>query len=165
MEPKLDEQTNQLESTRQTVKKFEAAIAQVEDQIFSDFCKRLGYADIRAYEAQQGSQQEQAAEKRTEFEVQKERLNSNLTWQQKRLSDLEERREKMGQQIERIEKDLSQFDKEKGRIRKAINKEQAELERLSEKLEAVQSKHAEKADKVQAAKAELQARAGRSTTA
>lgn len=78
MKPKYEEKLAALESIRETVQEFQDTVAKVEDKVFADFCKRLGYSDIRSYEAQQGSLEQEAAEKKNAFEVQKKRLEQNL---------------------------------------------------------------------------------------
>ncbi|KAJ2901308.1 hypothetical protein MKZ38_001975 [Zalerion maritima] len=158
IEPKLEAEEAKLAKSRQAVKKFEAAITKVEDQMFVSFCKRLGYADIRAYEAQQGSIEEEAASKRTAFEVQKQALTSNLTWQQKRQADLKERGKQMQKNLKRLENDLQGYEKEKQKINKNVSKVKAALEALDERLAEIQEEHQEKVDEVGAAKAEVQER-------
>src|SRR3569833_2569837 len=86
-QPKHAEQVAVLEKTRQTVSKFEKAVAQVEDKIFASFCQKHGFDNIRVYQAQQGSLEQEAAEKRSNFEVHKSKLQSTLRWETTRHSD------------------------------------------------------------------------------
>ena len=159
VEPKLVEEQSKLENSRQAVRKFQAAIARVEDQMFAEFCKRLGYADIRAYEAQQGSLAEQAAEKRTNFEVQREKLTSILAWQQKRQGVLKEREQNLRRNMSRVEHDLQSYQRDKLKINKSVAKERAALEALEEKIQEIHEQHTDKADAVAMAKAEVNERA------
>lgn len=158
MEPRLADEQLKLDKSKQTVAKFQTAIAKVEDQMFADFCKRLGYVDIRAYEAQQGSMAEQAAEKRAEFDVQKERLTSSLSWAEKRREDLKMREQQLEINAKRLENDLQAYQYDKIKINRAISKERAALEALEEELAIIQEKHTKKVDAVGAARAQVQER-------
>ncbi|KAG8420422.1 Structural maintenance of chromosomes protein 1 [Metarhizium acridum] len=65
LEPKYKEQLSQLETDNATLSEFRAAIARVEDEVFANFCRRLGYSDIRAYDASQGKLEQEVSEKGT----------------------------------------------------------------------------------------------------
>jgi structural maintenance of chromosome 1 len=155
-EPKFEEKKGELERTRATVDKFEKAIAQVEDKIFADFCKRLGYENIRAYEAQQGSLEQEAAQKRQDFEVQKQRLQSNLTWEQSRYNATKDRLQKMEENLQRLKSDIDEYAAEKAELEEAMGDDRDKLEALEESLEEIKAEHAEKSQKVTEIKQELQ---------
>ena len=52
----------------------------VEDDVFSEFCKTIGVANIREYEEKQLQQQQEKTQKRLDFEKQKGRLTSQLEY-------------------------------------------------------------------------------------
>lgn len=155
-EPKYEEKNGELEKTKATVAKFEKAISQVEDKIFADFCKRLGYEDIRAYEAQQGSLEQEAAQKRQDFEVQKQRLQSNLKWETSRYTATKDRVVKMEETMKRCRRYINAFAEEKAEIEQAMGEDQDELDALIESLDEIKIQHAEKSQKVAEAKQQLQ---------
>lgn len=155
-EPKFEEKKGELESTRATVAKFEKAISQVEDKIFASFCKRLGYENIRAYEAQQGSLEQEAAQKRQDFEVQKQRLQSNLTWELSRYNATKDRLQKLEESLQRLKRDIKEYTAEKAEIEEAMGDDRDKLEALSESLEEIKAEHAEKSKKVNDIKQDLQ---------
>lgn len=157
-EPKYEEKAAELERTRSTVAKFEKAISDVEDKIFAGFCKRLGYENIRAYEAQQGSLEQEAAQKRQDFEVQKQRIQSNITWESSQYQATKERVTTMEAMLMRHEKGVAVYQKEKSDIEEAQGRDQEELDNLLDTLEEVKADHAEKSKKVADAKADLQKR-------
>ncbi|ETS80820.1 hypothetical protein PFICI_08349 [Pestalotiopsis fici W106-1] len=158
LQPKLKEEDDKLQKTRSTVDKFKKAIAEVEDKIFADFCKRLGYADIRAYEAQQGSLEQEAAEKRNEFELQKSRLNGSLNWEKSRLADSESRLKRMRDQLQRFQDDIEKYEAEKAEIEEAMGSDQDALAALQEQYEKLREKLSERTQKVNDAKADVQKR-------
>lgn len=158
IQPKFQEQSKQLESTKSSVQQFKDAISKVEDQIFANFCKRLGYSDIRAFDASQGKLEQEVSEKRNQFEVQKQRLESRLKWEVARHGDTESRIRRMQDHIKRLKQDIKGYAKEKANIEKELQQEQDELEALRETLQQHQADLSEKNEKVAEAKAEVQQR-------
>lgn len=157
-EPKYDEKNAELEATRKAVASFEKAIATVQDKIFGEFCKRLGYSDIRTYEALQGSLEQEASQKRNEFEVQKSRLKSILTLEKSRHDETERRLGQIQAQVERIEADIDTYQQEKTEIEESRLEDQDELEALKESLEEVKEALNQKVEKVAEARQEVQRR-------
>jgi structural maintenance of chromosome 1 len=157
-QPKYKEESNKLQKTRTSVDKFKTAIAQVEDKIFADFCKRLGYTDIRAYEAQQGSLEQEAAEKRNQFELQKSRLESNLNWEKSRLHDAESRLKRMNASLHSIQRDIESYEAEKAEIEEAIGATQDTLAALQEQLDERKEEQSKRNQKVNDCKADVQKR-------
>lgn len=155
-EPKYAEKEGELQRTRATVQKFEKAISDVEDKIFAGFCKRLGYENIRAYEAQQGSLEQEAAQKRQDFDLQKQRIQNNLSWETSQQGTANDRIRAMETTLQRHQKDLDAYKQEKSDIGEAMAQDHDELEALQESLEEVRESHAEKSKKVADAKQDLQ---------
>ncbi|KAI1253956.1 hypothetical protein MGN70_004351 [Eutypa lata] len=157
-QPKFKEEDSKLQKTRSSVEKFKVAIAQVEDKIFADFCKRLGYTDIRAYEAQQGSLEQEAAEKRTQFDLQKSRLDSNKSWETSRHNETKKRLDNLEARLDQLTEDIESYQGEKEEIEAAINNDQEALDKLQEQLDKLKEKLDKRNEKVAEAKAEVQKR-------
>ena len=158
LQPKYEEQAEQLKNTRETCQEFRDAIARVEDQVFADFCTRLGYSDIRAYDASQGKLEQQVSEKRSQFEVQKQRLSSRLQYEETRKNDTTTRINRVQSQVKGLNSDIKQYTKEKDKIHRAMQEDQDELEALQETLEESKTELTEKNQKVAEAKTEVQKR-------
>ncbi|KAK3955322.1 RecF/RecN/SMC [Pseudoneurospora amorphoporcata] len=157
-DPKYDEKHGELERTRATVQKFEKAISDVEDKIFKDFCKRLGYENVRAYEAQQGTLEQEAAQKRQDFDIQKQRIQSNMTWETSQHTATSDRIQSLEKTLQRHERDLDSYRQEKASIEEEMAEDREALEELEQSLEELKVSHAEKTKKVQEAKQDLQRR-------
>lgn len=157
-EPKYEEKEEELQRTRTTVAKFEKAISEVEDKVFAGFCKRLGYENIRAYQQQQGENETKAAQTRQDFNLQKERVQNNLTWETSQHNTLNDRVKNMEVTLRRHEQDVQAFQQEKSDIEEALGEDQDQLEALQETLEEIKVTHAEKSKKVAEVKQELQKR-------
>ncbi|OTA82404.1 hypothetical protein M434DRAFT_401003 [Hypoxylon sp. CO27-5] len=157
-QPKFKEEENKLKKTRASVEKFKTAIAEVEDKIFADFCKRLGYSDIRAYEAQQGSLEQEAHEKRTQFDLQRSKLESTKSWETSRYNETDSRLRNLEDRFKRISADIKSYQAQKEKIEEAMANDQDKLETLQRELDEFKEELSKRTDKVNAAKAEVQKR-------
>jgi structural maintenance of chromosome 1 len=158
MQPKFQERQAALEKTSALVKEYQDAVSEVQDKIFSAFCKRLGYADIRAYEAQQGSLEQEAAEKKNAFEQQKQRLGSQLKWDSSQIKDTEGRINRLQARIHQLKQDIEKYNAEKTALENAIDTFRAEQTVLDDELQKFKEKLLAKNEKVNQAKSELQKR-------
>ncbi|RDA88957.1 hypothetical protein CP532_0697 [Ophiocordyceps camponoti-leonardi (nom. inval.)] len=157
-QPNYEEQAAQLESTAQTVQKFKNAIAEVEDAVFADFCKRLGYSDIRAYEASQGKFEQDVFEKRSQFEGQKQKLEQSLKWDVVRHGDIDIRIRRMQDKVRRLKQDVKTFIDDKSDVEEALNTKRDELKILHETLGERKSELVKRNQKVTEARVEVQKR-------
>jgi structural maintenance of chromosome 1 len=158
MKPKYEGKKSSLEKISDTVKKFQDAVSKVQDEVFADFCKRLGYSDIRAYEAQQGSLEQEAAEKRSAFEVQKRRLASNLDWETSQYEAVDKRVKEMEEHSAGLERDIEAYKDEKAVLEEAIDVDRAKATEHEDELHKLKEKLGAKTDKVNQARNELQKR-------
>ena len=158
IKPKYLEKQSELESVQTKVAEFKDAVARVEDEVFSKFCTRLGYSDIRAYEAQQGSLEQEASEKRNAFELQKGSLTTQLKWQTEQHADTAARVTRLEDQIRRLEQDVKAYTAEKVSFENAIDIDRAHVTQFEDELHKLKEKLAAKNEKVTAARNELQKR-------
>lgn len=156
LRPKYQQQRSELERVTKKVQTFRDAIARVEDEVFASFCARLGYSDIRAYEASQGKFEQEVDEKRSEFLVQKQRLESRLRHEISTLQGTESRIKNAHTQLKSLNRDIKSFSQEKAEIEEQLAQERAEVEVLTETLDEYRSELSERTQKVAEAKAELQ---------
>lgn len=158
LRPKFQLKRSELEQVTAKVESYKEAIARVEDQVFANFCSRLGYSDIRAYEASQGKFEQEVSEKRSDFLVQKQRLSNRLEWEMTRLKQTEARIKKAQDQMRSLSRDIKSYSQEKAEIEDQLRQEEAEIEALRETVEEYQAELSDRAQKVSEAKAELQKR-------
>jgi structural maintenance of chromosome 1 len=158
VKPKYLEKHAELESVQTKVAEFKAAVAKVEDQVFAKFCTRLGYSDIRAYEAQQGSLEQEASEKRNAFELQKGSLTTQLKWQTEQHADTAARVKRLEDQIKRLEQDVQMYTAEKVSLENSIDIDRAHVTQLEDELHTLKEKLAAKNERVASARNELQKR-------
>lgn len=156
IKPKHEEKKSEVERLQRTVATFREAIAKVEDEIYSDFCRRLGYSDIRAYEAQQGSLEQELEEKRSSFKVQKQKITNQLQWEHQRNKGHSDRLERLEKEVLIREQDIQSLNAEKVALENAIEIDRARLTELEDELHKLKEKLAAKNEKVTAARNELQ---------
>ena len=158
IKPKYDASAAELAKTEGTVQEFKTALARVEDEVFAGFCMRLGYNDIREYDASQGKLEQEVSEKRNEFDVQKQRLQSRLKWEMTRYEETENRIRRMHEQTRRLKQDMKAYKHDKGVIEQSMRDEQDELAALTETLDEHKAEQIEKAERVNEARSEVQKR-------
>ena len=156
--PKYERKLKEFQDLQQTVKSFQDAVSKVQDEVFRDFCKRLGYKDIRAYEVQQGTLQQEGAQKKLEFATQKSRLESRISYEQQQLKETENRVKVLEKRIAQDEALIREFEAEQESLQNEVDTLSVEYDQLSEQLEREKAKHEEKAEKVAEARREVQKR-------
>lgn len=158
LRPKYTERKETLDQLDETIENSQASVSTVEDEIYRNFCKRLGYENIREYEAQQGSLQEEAAQKKLEFTTQKSRIENQLSFEKQRIQATDDRINGLKAQYER---DMSLIEELKGQqeeIRNKLDELSAELDLLRENLEKQKEIYAQSAENLAEQRRELQKR-------
>ncbi|KAK4983530.1 Structural maintenance of chromosomes protein 1 [Elasticomyces elasticus] len=156
--PKLEEQSSGLDTLRASLTRYTSAISGVQDTVFADFCARLGYANIRAYEAQQGSLQQEAARKKLEFTTQRSKLENQLSFETQRLQATNDRIANLQQQSQRDQEMLSTLEAEKESLGAELDVLNAEREELDSQLKRLKTSYGERAERVTEARREVQKR-------
>jgi structural maintenance of chromosome 1 len=158
VQPKYDEQANGVETLRQQLEEYTSAIHNVEDDIFGTFCQRLGYANIRAYEKQQGSMQEEANKRKIEFTRQISRLENQLSFEKQRVKTTEARIKDNEAHSTQHRETIAQLEEQKEALGTELDELNAEIDELKEQLAAVRTDYDERGEKVNEARSEVQKR-------
>jgi structural maintenance of chromosome 1 len=156
--PNYDDQTQRLRNSEAELKRFQDKVDQVTDDIFSDFCQRLGYDSIRDYEAQQGTVQQEAAEKRNEFSTQRIKLKFTIKQFESSYQAAQTGLETAEQQIERTTRTITELESKQEELQDAIDVLNAELETLNEELDSLNEKLMERTAAVKEARRVLDQR-------
>ncbi|KAI9817827.1 MAG: Structural maintenance of chromosomes protein 1 [Pycnora praestabilis] len=158
VKPKYEEKSQNLRSLRDNQKEFQDAVSEVEDKVFADFCRRLSYDDIRAYEAQQGSLQQEGAQRRLEFTMQKSKLENQLSFETQRLESTNDRIKILENQAQQDQHLISDLEAEKETMQNELDTLNAEIDQLKEQLEEVKTRYNKRAEKVAEQRREVQKR-------
>lgn len=156
--PKYEKSQSALEELDETIAKSQHSVGKVEDDVYRQFCKQLGYDNIREYEAQQGSLQEEAAQKKLEFTTQKSRIENQLSFEKQRLQITRERISSLEAQHERDMKLVEELHAEQEKIRGQLDEFNAELDILRERLEEQKEVYAQSSETLSKHRRELQKR-------
>ncbi|USP82459.1 uncharacterized protein yc1106_09733 [Curvularia clavata] len=156
--PNYDQQVQRLQSREEELRRYQDTVNQVNDQVFAAFCQRLGYASIRDYEAQQGTVQQEAAEKRLEFSKQRSRLQYLMKQVDSSLRGVEERLKQAEDEIKRKTADITELEGKQEELQSARDVLQAELETLQDKRRRLEEKLAERVSAVKEARRALDQR-------
>lgn len=144
--PKYREKRKALDDLEDDISDYQEAISRVEDEVFADFCRRLGFEDIREYEARQGSLQQEAAQKKLEFTTQKSRIENQLSFERQRLQATEARIRTVEDQDQRDQALIGDLSKQREQTQNELDVLNAELDELGDQLDAqkdLQTKAAE----------------------
>ncbi|KAJ5120101.1 Structural maintenance of chromosomes protein 1 [Penicillium atrosanguineum] len=158
LRPKYTERKETLDEMDETIEGSQASVSTVEDEIYRKFCKRLGYDNIREYEAQQGSLQEEAAQKKLEFTTQKSRIENQLSFEKQRIQATDDRINGLKAQYERDMSLIEELKSQQEEIRNQLDEFSAELDLLRENLEKQKKIYAQSAENLADQRRELQKR-------
>jgi structural maintenance of chromosome 1 len=160
LEPKLAEATASLNTLKGKLEELQKVVSEAEDEIFAAFCQRLGFPNIRVYEQQQGSLQQEAQQKKLEFATQISKIQSQLVFETGRLKQTKERIENLQKLAERDQAMLQELEEQKKSIQGEIDSIQAELEVMTEALEGKRAEQEKRATRVGELKREVEKRFG-----
>lgn len=157
-QPKYDGQARGLEGLRGQLEEYSSSIAEIEDEIFGGFCQRLGYANIRDYERQQGSLQQESREKEVEFKRQISRLKNQLEFESNRLKSTDARIKTIDTSSQRDRDLIAQLEAERDEIGGELDVLNAEIEELNEQLTERKGEYEERGERVNEARVEVKKR-------
>ncbi|EGE77296.2 structural maintenance-chromosome 1 [Blastomyces dermatitidis ATCC 18188] len=158
VQPKYLEKKRALEELDESIAEAQSSVSGVEDEVYRAFCRRLGYSNIREYEAQQGSLQQEAAEKKLEFTTQKSKIENQLSFEKQRLQATDDRIEGLRSQAERDRALIAELEAERKTIKDRLDTLNAELELLGEELAEQQEAYSQSAENLAAQRQEVQKR-------
>jgi structural maintenance of chromosome 1 len=156
--PNYDQQTQRLQNSEAQLKSLQDSANQVTDQVFSAFCQRLGYDSIRDYEAQQGTVQQEAAEKRLEFTTQRSKLQYMLKQLESSHRGVQDRLKAAEEEIKKKTADITELEAKQEELQNATDVLLAELEALKDERDKLDRKLTERTAAVKEARRELDKR-------
>lgn len=156
--PRLQQERTKLDDLDREIEESSDTVREVEDEIFADFCQRLGFDDIRDYEARQGTLQQEAATKKLEFITQKGKIQGQLNYETTRLQSTDDRIQALQDKHSRDRQTIDDLNEQKQGLQDDLETLKGELDELNAKLEEQREKMQEIAEKHDKAKAEVQRR-------
>ncbi|OAX83968.1 hypothetical protein ACJ72_01670 [Emergomyces africanus] len=159
VQPKYLERKRALEELDESIQEAQGSVSGVEDEVYGAFCRRLGYSNIREYEAQQGSLQQEAAEKKLEFTTQKSKIENQLSFEKQRLQATNDRIEGLRSQADRDRVLIAELEAERKTIKDRLDTLNAELEILGDDLTEQKEAYSQSAENLASHRREVQKRA------
>ncbi|KAK9491705.1 RecF/RecN/SMC protein [Lipomyces doorenjongii] len=154
--PKLNEAEINFERTHLQASELETNVRNIENELFSSFCRKIGVTSIRRYEEFQGLMAQEISMKRLEFTSQKTRLANQLRFEQERLNETAERLNNITSTMTRERQLINQLQAEKAAIKEEIDILQAEMATLNEDCNKHRDIVAEKSEELAKNRAEVQ---------
>ncbi|KAI9352679.1 RecF/RecN/SMC [Obelidium mucronatum] len=152
IEPVLAKLTQSQDRKSREVRTLETKIFSIEDELFADFCKKFGVANIREFDEGQGTLDRELNEKRLEFETNKAQFLNQITFEKNQAKEIQNR-------IDKLESTIETQTKEYEEVVVTSQDHRQEIERLTKKLDAIKTslestvkKFEEKRKEVDAAK-------------
>ncbi|KAK5942116.1 Structural maintenance of chromosomes protein 1 [Knufia obscura] len=156
--PKLSQEKGKLDEINQDIEDYSDTVREVEDEVFADFCARLGFDDIRDYEARQGSLQQEASQKKVEFITQKGRIEGQLNYEKTRLQSTDDRIQALQDKHQRDRQTIDELNEQKQGLQDDLETLKDDLDQLNAKLEQSKQKQQASSDKLNKARSEVQKR-------
>ncbi|RKF56586.1 Structural maintenance of chromosomes protein 1 [Golovinomyces cichoracearum] len=155
IQPKFNSKEIALHSIMETVAEAQKEVDQEQDELFAEFCKRLNYSNIRDYEAQQGSFEQQNAEERNKFSKHKASLQNQINWLKGQYDDVTRRITVISSRVESLEAQILTYQQDKQKLDEAINVGRAQITELEDELHKYKEKYAQKTTKVNQTRSDL----------
>lgn len=156
--PNYDSQLQRLQNQEDELRGHQTNVDQVNDEVFAELCQRLGYDSIRDYEAQQGTVQQEAAEKRLEFSTQRSKLQFMKKQLDSSYRGIEERLQAAEDEIKRKTADITELEGKQEELQSARDVLLAELEALQDRRNELDKKLTERVAAVKEARRALDQR-------
>ncbi|TQS35436.1 hypothetical protein Golomagni_04143 [Golovinomyces magnicellulatus] len=155
LQPKFNSKEISSHSIMETVAEAQKEVDQVQDELFAQFCKRLHYSNIRDYEAQQGSFEQQNAEERNKFSKHKASLQNQINWLRGQYDDVTRRITVISSRVESLEAQILIYQQDKQKLDEAINVGRAQITELEDELHKYKEKYTQKTTKVNQTRSDL----------
>ncbi|GMT22001.1 hypothetical protein PFISCL1PPCAC_13298, partial [Pristionchus fissidentatus] len=143
---RIDEIKERIESRNKKVTKLSKESAVVNDEVFAEFCERIGVADIREYENRDMKFHQEMKSKMLEFDNELDRIKNEIAYMQ-----ADEKKGKAGSEEDK----LKSLEKASAAKKKEEAKLKAALEGLEEDLAEIQMKIKTKKVEVEEMESEL----------
>ncbi|KAL9049828.1 MAG: hypothetical protein Q9162_007002 [Coniocarpon cinnabarinum] len=158
MRPKYESQAADLATLKQRIEDSQDEVGKIEDQVFAAFCKKHKFDNIRVYDKQQGSLQQEARDKKLEFDKQKNTLENQISFEENRLQSTSARVSSLQAQHQRDEELIAALNEEKEAMQTELDNIRDELETAKSKVSDLKTSYDKQVERVASQRRELQER-------
>uniref|UniRef100_A0A182NG17 Bifunctional glutamate/proline--tRNA ligase n=1 Tax=Anopheles dirus TaxID=7168 RepID=A0A182NG17_9DIPT len=132
--PKISEIERRMQQRDMKIQDIKESMNNVEDDVYAEFCARIGVANIRQFEERELVLQQERAKKRAEFEQQIDRINNNLEFE--RSKDTSKNVQRWERAVQDDEDSLETFKQAEARQRQDIEKDKDKIELMKQEKAA-----------------------------
>ncbi|KIX10321.1 uncharacterized protein Z518_01403 [Rhinocladiella mackenziei CBS 650.93] len=132
--PKMLTEQGKLEKIDEDISDYQDSVNNVENEIFGEFCQRLGFDDIRDYEARQGSLQQETAQRKLEFVTHKGRIEGQLSFERTRLQSTDDRLQALRDKEQHDKETIDELNEQRQGIQDDLDTLKNELDELHAQL-------------------------------
>lgn len=150
--PEHNKSRKVLDKLREQVQHFASVVDAAEDQVFGAFCREIGVANIRDYEARQLKLAQEESEARLRFETQIARLTHLCQFEEEQLKKLQERLNVLVEAVAREEENIKSFEDKKAETQEELERMQEGLKELETEMSRIKVMLDEKTKEVEEAK-------------
>ncbi|XP_017140852.1 structural maintenance of chromosomes protein 1A [Drosophila miranda] len=128
--PKISEIERRMQNREEHIQEIKENMNNVEDKVFTAFCRRLGVKNIRQYEERELVMQQERARKRAEFEQQVDAINSQLDFEKQK--DTRKNVERWERSVQDEEDALEGLKTAEARYLKEIDEDKDKMEKFKQ---------------------------------
>lgn len=134
--------TSQIEALEITLKRHEkdisswkGAIHSAEDSVFAEFCKRIGFNNIREFESSRLTLCQEISERRVQFTTVLAKLQHQLAFLRQQHGQTQNRLDQSRKQVQSLEKEIAGFEAEQSKLFSIAEEKRAGLKVVQEELD------------------------------
>ncbi|KAH9991916.1 cohesin complex subunit psm1 [Russula vinacea] len=150
--PEHNKSRNALDKLREQVQHFASVVDAAEDQVYGNFCREIGVANIRDYEARQLKLAQEESEARLRFETQIARLTHLSLFEEEQLKKLQERLNVLVETAAKEEENIKGFEDKKAETQEELERMEEGIKELETEMSRIKASLDEKTKEVDEAK-------------
>ncbi|XP_053671358.1 structural maintenance of chromosomes protein 1A [Anopheles nili] len=128
--PTISEIERRMQQRDMKIQDIKESMNNVEDDVYAEFCERIGVANIRQFEERELVLQQERAKKRAEFEQQIDRINNNLEFE--RSKDTTKNVQRWERAVQDDEDSLETYKQAEARQRQEIEKDKETIDSMKQ---------------------------------
>ncbi|KAI0266211.1 cohesin complex subunit psm1 [Gloeopeniophorella convolvens] len=150
--PEYKKAQKALEELRERIQSLATVVDAAEDQIFGNFCRQIGVASIRDYEARQLKLAQEESEARLRFDTQIARLTHQSQFEEEQLKRLQERLTALAETVTAEESNLTDLEQKRVDTEAELESMQEGIKELEEDMTSLKETLEERSKAVDEAK-------------
>ncbi|KAF9963714.1 Structural maintenance of chromosomes protein 1 [Modicella reniformis] len=153
--PKAEQSSREFAQHEQEISRIEATVHQIEDEVFSSLCRKVGMSNIREYEEMKLKRSQELSERRAKFETLLSKLRNQLQFETTQLNETKERLLRLEAMMASETAALDEYEGQRDEIQSKQTTIQQEIERLKQELDVAREDFQTRSEQVNACKKQV----------